>query len=160
MFVLNFFSDLKAIIPYLLWMLAVSVLLFRISSFLPAAMFTFAMFNGTSWRQYAVGHIWNTALFESRDTKVLQIIAIHLGLSWFEMYFKRHWFFYWIPRRLSFISLAAQAHILEFGIQSFIAFTCPCWMSTLSTISCPGKRSHGHFAWILVWVLENKVFSH
>ena len=63
----------------------------NVSSF--ARAFTFAMLNGASWRQYAVGHLYNTALFESRNIKVLQIVAIHSGLNWFEMYFKWHSFF-------------------------------------------------------------------
>ena len=55
--------------------------------------------------------------------KVLIIGVIGLGLSWFGMY-SNGIYFDWIPRGLRFISLAAQAHILEFVIPSNVAFTC------------------------------------
>ena len=55
--------------------------------------------------------------------KVLIIGVIGLGLSWFGMY-SNGIYFDWNLRGLRFISLAAQASILEFVIPSYVAFTC------------------------------------
>ena len=81
-------------------------------------------------------HLYNTALFESRNIKVLQIVAIHSGLNWFEMYFKWHSFFKLNSSQVKFLyQFNSTSHILEFVIKSSIAFTCPCLKEKKITVN-------------------------